>query len=194
MARGARQAAKPLSPLAAEAAFEREIGVFRTEAESAAQFFYAFLAIHAAVAAKRPVLNHINTAPLFWKTMLGALQTASFAALGRVFDEKSTHNVGTLLRLAQNHPQIFSRAALARRNQGSAATPLAWLGSYTKSVYEPKPADFRHLCGYVSKHRKIYADKYRPLRHQVFAHKGLSDARGGVGAVRAHLSMRPSAI
>ncbi|MPZ37175.1 MAG: hypothetical protein GEU95_03780 [Rhizobiales bacterium] len=76
MVRRARQAATPLSPLAAEAEFERELEVFRTEAESAGQFFYAFLAIHAAAAAKRPVLNHINTAPLFWKTMLGALRRA----------------------------------------------------------------------------------------------------------------------
>jgi hypothetical protein len=48
MARRARQAATPLSPLTAEAAFERELWVFHTEAESAAQYFYAFLAIHAA--------------------------------------------------------------------------------------------------------------------------------------------------
>jgi hypothetical protein len=34
--------------------------------------------------------------------------------MGRVFDQKSTHNVDRLLKLAQDNPQIFSKAALAR--------------------------------------------------------------------------------
>jgi hypothetical protein len=63
MSRRARQAVMPLSMVAAEAAFERELEVFRTEA--AAQFFHAFLAIHATAAAKKPILDHINRTPLF---------------------------------------------------------------------------------------------------------------------------------
>ncbi|MPZ37176.1 MAG: hypothetical protein GEU95_03785 [Rhizobiales bacterium] len=58
-----------------------------------------------------------------------------------------------------------------------------------RSIYEPKPADFRRLRNYVSTHRKIYADKYRPLRHQVFAHKGLSDA-AAVSALFARTNIR----
>ena len=134
MARGARQAAKPLSPLAAEAAFEREIGVFRTEAELAAQFFYAFLAIHAAVAAKRPVLNHINTAPLFWKTMLGALQTApsprSAASLMKNPRTMSAHCCAwrRIIRRYSRGPRLraATRVQPQRRLPGSAATRRAF--------------------------------------------------------------------
>jgi len=58
-----------------------------------------------------------------------------------------------LLRLAQDHPQIFSKDALARRKQGTEKTPPDWLESYMKHVYAPKPVDFRRLRGYVRKHR-----------------------------------------
>jgi hypothetical protein len=172
-----------------EEQFERELEVFRTEAETAAQFFYAFLAIHASAGAEKAVYRLLNTAPLFWNTILGGLQTASFVALGRVFDQNSTHNVDRLLKLVQDNPQIFSKAALARRKQGPAPAPPQWLNDYLKRMYVPKPADFRRLRGYVSKHRKIYAEKYRPLRHQVFAHKGLSDA-AAVSALFAKTNIR----
>jgi AbiU2 len=41
-------------------------------------------------------------------------------------------------------------------------------------VYEPGPADFRRLRADVARQRRIYEDRYRELRHKVFAHKGLS--------------------
>src|SRR5438132_2024 len=55
----------------------------------------------------------------------------------------SRRNLGRLLRLAQDHPKIFSKDALARRKQGAEKTPPDWLDSYLKHVYVPKPADFR---------------------------------------------------
>jgi hypothetical protein len=177
------------STLSVEEQFERELEVFRTEAETGAQFFYAFLLIHASAGARRPVFRLLNTAPLFWKTILGGLQTAAFVSLGRIFDQKSTHNLGGLLRLAQDNPQIFSKASLAQRKQGSSKTPPHWLDSYLKHAYVPKPSDFRPLRGYVSKHHKIYVEKYRPLRHQIFAHKGLSDA-ADVSALFARTNIR----
>jgi hypothetical protein len=66
----------------------------------------------------------------------------------------------------RGNPQMFSKSALARRKQGPAAVPPAWLNDYVNRAYVPKAADFRHLRRYVN------IDKYRPLRHQVFAHEG----------------------
>lgn len=191
MARRRRRAAPtaPPPPLTVEEQFERELEIFRIEAETAAQFFYAFLAIHAAAGAKKPVYRLLNTAALFWNTLLGALQTAAFVAMGRIFDQDSRHNVGRLIWLAVDNPQIFSKAALAQRKQGSSSTPPPWLNDYMKDVYVPKPSDLRRLRGYVSKHRKVYNDKYRPLRHQVFAHKGVSDA-AAVSALFAKTNIR----
>jgi hypothetical protein len=143
--------------------FERELEVFRTEAEGAAQFFYALLAIHAAAGAKTPIY--------------------------KLFDQDSAHNIGRLMRLAQDNPQIFSKAEFAQRRQGAAETPPDWLDNYLKDIYLPKPADFRRLRGYVSRYRKIYLEKYQPLRHRVFAHKGASDA-GDVSALFASTNIR----
>jgi hypothetical protein len=189
MARKRRTRAATVQSANAVQEFERELEVFRTEAETVAQFFYAYLDIHACAGAEKQIYRLLNTAPLFWNTMLGGLQTAAFVVLGRIFDQDSAHNLGRLLRLAQDHPQIFSKDALARRKQGTEKTPPDWIESYMKHVYAPKPTDFRRLRGYVRKHRKIYLEKYQPLRHQVFAHKGLSDA-ADVSALFAKTNVR----
>jgi AbiU2 len=172
--RNRRIAAKP--NVGTDVQFEHELEVFRTQAETAAQFFYGYLAIHAAAGEKNSIYRLLNTAPLFWNTILGALQTAAFVALGRIFDQDSAHNLGRLLRLAQDNPQLFSKAALAKRKQGAANSPPKWLNEYLRHAYVTKAADFRRLRGHVSKQRKIYLTKYQPLRHQVFAHTALSDA------------------
>ncbi len=104
-----------------EAEFTRELEVFRTEAEAGVQFFYGWLTVHAVAGADKGVLRALNAAPLFWNTILGALQTASLIALGRVFDQDpSTHNINKLLKTAQSNLGIFSKEALAeRKRQGS---------------------------------------------------------------------------
>jgi len=164
-----------ITPANAEQEFERELEVFRTEAEGAAQFFYAWLAVHAAAGDDKDIHRLLNTAPLFWNTALGALQSATFVTLGRIFDSDSAHNLSRLLRMAQDHPQIFSKTALGRRKQGTSATPPSWLNDYLRDAYVPKVGDFRRLRAHVGKRRKTYEDKYRDLRHKIFAHKGTSD-------------------
>jgi hypothetical protein len=58
--------------------FEEELEVFRTEAEGALQFFYAYLTVHAVAVAEASVHEALNETPLFGNTMLSALQTATF--------------------------------------------------------------------------------------------------------------------
>jgi len=158
-----------------EIQFERELEVFRTEAEAGTQFFYADLAVHAVAANHKPVYKLLNKAPLFWNTCLGALQTASFIALGRVFDQNSAHNLDKVLRIAQDNLQIFSKVALGHRRQGKDPEPPAWLDAFLRDVYEPMPKDFRRIRGYIRKRRKIYESKYKDLRDKVFAHRAVSD-------------------
>jgi hypothetical protein len=158
-----------------DAQFERELEIYRTEAEAGIQFFYAYLAVHAVAANNQSVYQLLNAAPLFWNTSLGALQTAAFIALGRVFDQNSTHNLDRLLRVAQDNPQIFSKTALGCRKQGANPDPPAWLEDYLSDVHEPTPQDFRRLRRHVRKWRKIYVSNYRDLRHKLFAHKEVSD-------------------
>jgi hypothetical protein len=175
--------------ISVEAQFEQELEVFRTEVESALQFFYGFLAIHAAAADTPAVHLLLNTAPLFWNSALGALQTSAFVVLGRIFDQTSVHNVGRLIALAESNPSIFSKDALGRRKLKSAADAQSWLTDYLKDAYVPKDADFRRMRGYVSKHRKTYLTKYQDLRHKVFAHKEITDATQ-VSALFARTNIR----
>jgi hypothetical protein len=158
-----------------DAQFERELELFRREAEAGAQFFYADLAVHSVASDNEQVHNVLNKAPLFWNTCLGALQTATFIALGRVFDKDSRHNINRLLRIAQDNPSIFSKAALGRRRQGSDAERPAWLDEFLRNAYEAKPADFRRIRAHVKKRRRIWETNYSDVRHKVFAHKAISD-------------------
>jgi hypothetical protein len=155
--------------------FERELEIFRTEAEAGTQFFYADLAVHAVAADHKMVHELLNQTPLFWNTCLGALQTATFIALGRVFDQDSRHNLDKLLRIAQNNPQVFSRVALGRRRQGSNLEKPEWLDEFLREAYEPTPNDFRRIRSHIKKRRRAYESNYRDLRHKVFAHKVAAD-------------------
>jgi hypothetical protein len=155
---------------------ERELEVFRTETEGGTQFFYADLAVHAVAADHKAVHELLNQTPLFWNTCLAALQTATFIVLGRIFDQSSDHNLDKLLRIAQDNPGIFSKAALGRRRQGNESEKPEWLTEFLRNTYEPTSKDFRRIRAYIRKRRKIYETNYRDLRHKVYAHKAMSDA------------------
>lgn len=147
-----------------ETDFEEELEVFRTEVQSGTQFFYSYLAIYAEIGKNKKALDGINKTPLFWATNIGALHTASFISLGRIFDQKSNHNVDRLIRKAQNYPHIFSKPALGKRKKKGSPNADEWL-----------PDDFRRIRKHVKKYRKIYEQNYKDIRRKIFAHKELSD-------------------
>jgi len=157
-----------------EEEFEHELDVFRIEVDSGTQFFYAYLAVNAALSANKAALDAVNKAPLFWGTNVGALQAAFFITLGRIFDQKSNHNVDKLLRLAQNNISIFSKEALAKRKRKLSENADEWLDDYLEDVYVPTSDDFRGLKKHIRKYRQIYEQKYRNIRHKIFTHKELS--------------------
>lgn len=156
--------------------FERELEVFRNEVTGATQLFYAHLGIHAAMHDREEITDWINQAPLFWASCLYGLQSSAFIAVGRVFDQdpKSKHNIDKLIRIAQNNPAIFSKQALGARKQGASRNWPDWLDGYLDQAYVPGAEDFRRLRKHIAKWRSIYNDKYRPIRHQLFAHRGVS--------------------
>jgi hypothetical protein len=129
--------------------FERELEIFRTEAEACAQFLFAFLAVHDVAYRKKAVHKLLNRAPLFWNTCLGAMQASAFIVLGRIFDSNSPHNINQLLKVAQdNRTQLFSKAALGRRKQGSKPEPPEWLPDFFQGFYCRRAifAEVREMC------------------------------------------------
>lgn len=154
--------------------FPGDLELFRTEVEGAIQFFFAWEAVHAVAAENRKVYRLLNEAPLFWNTSLGALQSSTLVAIGRIFDpDPQNHSVTRLLSTAHSNLSIFSKEALAERKRKQSANADEWLPGYLQSVYEPSNDDFRKLKRLVSVRRKLYEEKYRPLRHKIFAHRGV---------------------
>jgi AbiU2 len=158
-----------------ERQFESELDIFRIESETAAQFFYGYLAVHDVAKHHKRVFQMLDQNALFWNTVSGGLQTSALIALGRVFDQGSPHNLDSVLRIAQNSPAVFSKAALAKRRQGNHQQRPEWLNEFLQGAYEPTATDFRRLRTHVKKYRRIYESGYRELRNQVFAHKVASD-------------------
>jgi HEPN superfamily AbiU2-like protein len=161
--------------MSAASDFERELEIFRTEADGAAQYLYAYLSIHETAGHRRSVHALLNTAPLFWNTTLSALQASVFIVLGRIFDQESAHNIDRLLGTAQRNPGIFSKTALGTRKQGPSSGAPPWLADYLATSYVPDARDFRNLRALVKKNRAIYEARYRDIRRKWFAHKELSD-------------------
>ena len=158
------------------AEFQRELEVFRKEASAAVQFFYAWQTVNSVAGSSKPTHAALNRAPLFWNTSLGALQTAALVTLGRIFDPKpQNHSVTRLLALAHANLQIFSKDALAERKRELSANADEWLAAYLKDAYVPSGEDFRRLKRYVAVRRKVYEQKYGPIRHRVFAHKATTE-------------------
>lgn len=96
-----------------EQRFIGELEVFRTEAQAGTQLLYGYPAFNSILSEKKKALNEVNKTPLFWNTAAGALQTAFFIVLGRIFEQKSQHNIHRLLTLAQDNMTNFSKEAFA---------------------------------------------------------------------------------
>jgi hypothetical protein len=154
--------------------FEHALEIFRTNIEPSAQFFYAYVAVHAIAGKHSTVYRLLNRTPLFWNTSLGALQTAAFIAVGRVFDRTTSHNLTALLDLVEQNRQIFSKQALRARRQ--ADDPRGeWLDDFMQRAHEPTTADFRRLRKSAQRWCAIYDERYRVPRNKVFAHTVMTD-------------------
>lgn len=160
-----------------EQLFMRELEIFRTEAQAGAQFLYTYLAMNTILGDNKKALDAVNRTPLFWKTNMGALQTAFFIVLGRIFDQNSEHNIDRLLKLAETNIAIFSKISLAERKRRESQNADEWLDEYLKHSYEPKKDEFRIFRNKVKEYRKIYEANYRDIRHKIYAHKDVTDSK-----------------
>jgi AbiU2 len=154
--------------------FETELEIFRTEEETAQQYFFCYLAVRSL--AKNPaVLAAMNTAPLFWITTHHAMLLSAIVALGRIFDQDSKHNINKLMATAGNLA-LFSKAALAARRVSGGLTKSE-AANYVADKHELTAGDFRALRKEIVAWRRIYEDRYRGIRHKIFAHKGVSNVQ-----------------
>jgi hypothetical protein len=131
------------------------------------------MAIHHAASKSSALLSRLNQTPTFWKACTGALQSAAYIALGRVFDLKSPYNLEARLNAMQANLALFQREALGRRKlEGIATTEEPpWLLPFLDGAYYPTAKDVARLRKKVGEYRAIYDRIIMPARHQYLAHR-----------------------
>jgi hypothetical protein len=126
----------------AEAAFEQELEIFRTEEETVQQHFFAYLSVREFAASNHDVVKAMNTTPLFWLTTHHAMLLSAFIGLGRIFDQNSGHNIDRLMTVASKDLAVFSKSALAKRKQ-TAGLSINEAATFVSDAFEPMANDFR---------------------------------------------------
>jgi len=123
--------------------FETELEIFRTEEETAQQYFFCYLSVRSLAAKNSAVLAATNTTPLFWITTHHAMLLSAIVALGRIFDQKSKHNIDRLMSIASEDLTVFSKAALAARKEKSPRLTKQQAVNYVADKHELTAQDVR---------------------------------------------------
>ena len=104
--------------------FETELEIFRTEEETAQQYFFSYLSVRSLAAKNTAVLAAMNTTPLFWITTHHAMLLSAIVALGRIFDQRSKHNIDRLMSIASGvFTAASARSPISRRGPSAPTTP-----------------------------------------------------------------------
>jgi hypothetical protein len=150
--------------------FEIELEIFRTEEETAQQYFFCYLSVRSLAAKNADVLTAMNTAPLFWITTHHATLLSAIVALGRIFDQASKDNIDKLMSIVSKDLTVFSKAALAARKESGSGLTKEQAANYVADKHELTAQDVRALRKEIAAWRRIYEDRYQNVRHKLFAH------------------------
>jgi hypothetical protein len=162
-------------PRDASTEFERELDQFGRDVSTGLQTLFTYLAFHSAAHGKKAIISRLNETPLFWNTTMYALQCTYFVVLGRIFDNHSAHNIGKLMRLCQQSPDIFTKGTQSAHNRAHSANADERVSDCLCGAYVPTAADFRRLRKKVAEYRKRYESAYRNIRDKVFAHNQFTE-------------------
>ena len=91
---------------------------------------------------------------------------SAFIWLGRVFDQRSAHNVDLLPKMVERNLETLNKVALRKRKEKVIAPKQA--AAYVQGKHE-LTIDDRTLKKEVRKWRQVYEPIYQPIRHH-FAH------------------------
>jgi hypothetical protein len=158
--------------------FADELELFRTEAESAIQYFYAALALNGYPHRRNRVLQAMNESPLFWNTVRSALMSSTWVALGRIFDNGSPHNIAKLMKMVETDRRIFSKGSLGLRKRAESPNADEWIDDYLSTAHAPTSAELQRLKKHVKAQRAIYTARYKPIRDKLHAHRELTPEEG----------------
>jgi hypothetical protein len=152
--------------------FSSRLSNVRQDSRACAVYVYTELTFHHLTSSEPRLIDGVRQHAAFWNGVLGGLQTAVFVTLGRLFDDdQQTYNLENALRYAEQHPGIFSRDALAARKRAAGVGPDE-AALYVKDAFVLERGGLAALRAEFNAKYRLYVERVRPIRNQVFAHSG----------------------
>jgi hypothetical protein len=153
---------------------EGELNELRQDAESAQQFFFAYLGIHDLTASRPEVLAAVRRNSMFWIATRFSHYATTFFYLGRIFDQRSAHNLNGLLRMVEKNLHELNREALQRRKERFISSEQA--ADYVSDKHELTAIELQTIRDEVEGWRAIYMPVYKEIRdHLAHNKRGRSD-------------------
>jgi hypothetical protein len=154
-----------------EVEYWRDCQYLKSEIDYAVEFFEVQEEINRLAISDQTIYKALNDDALFWVIQKHSLQMSLFITLGRIFDEnKDACSVHRVIGETLKHTEFFSKNALAVRKCAGGAKP-DWLDSYMSDAWEPNLQELRALKKALAVQAKKFNEIYRPIRHQVYAHR-----------------------
>jgi len=142
----------------------------QNEIYKAVRSFYTLVEINSYAIENPTVASYLNEDAAFWNHHHYALQTTFFIVLSRIFDgDKDALSIRDLLTATEQHPEFFSKEALASRKQNASEKP-AWLDDYMAGVNEPTELDLTNFKKRIAPFNKAIESVYRIIRSKCIAH------------------------
>ena len=149
--------------------------ILRDKVNTAIECFYTYIEIHNYASEDKNIHLKLNQHPTFWNITLYSLQSGFFMTLGKIFDDgPNTLSIHKLLTDCVEHPEYFSRPALASRKIAIGLSPSD-AQKYVASTYEPTTAGLGLFKKCLSPYRKSFESVYKQIRNLIFGHIILKD-------------------
>jgi hypothetical protein len=170
----------PTKPLT-EAEYWEDVQLLSNEIEDAVAVFQTYEAINQAALEDAAIFRLLNEDALFWNVQVHSLQMSLFMVLGRIFDSASdAHSIHRVVNATLGHLEFFSKEALTARRMEGGSKP-EWLGPFVAGAWVPSTAaDIRHLKKELGVRHNRFEETYRPIRHAIFAHRLMTNARAAL--------------
>jgi len=153
-----------------EKKYEGKYELLRNEIFTVERFFYAYKTIRNELA-KEKIYIKAGDYSEYWVTVLASLYSNFFIVLGRIFDsDTSAFSINHFINFCIKNITLFSKEQLKKRREKF--MPPDDLEEYMEKFPNEivSVEEFRTFKRYINRHKKIYDDKYRDIRHKIVAH------------------------
>jgi len=116
----------------------------------------------------------------FWQQYRSATQAMLIMTIGRLIDTTTgAKDFQALVTATISNPQLFDRQSLGARKMAGSIKPTWWDNYIANAWYPTEAADLRFLQKAYKRIEQHIEEIYIPLRHNVYAHRFMSDEEAG---------------